>query len=155
MNPQMQQLDKKWSVATFSIFSEILTSDEIGSALGLVATRTHEKGQPRGARKKDGSISTTIVWPHSAWHLGSPLGYDANLADHIRWLLDAVEPKLGVLRTLSVKCHPILMQCGFSSECGQGGFTLDGETLARISRLGVSLSVNLYPPSLTAVSEDE
>src|SRR5438094_713550 len=76
MNPQMPQLDKKWSVATFSIFSEILTSDEIGSALGLVATRTHAKGQPRGARKKDGSISTAIVWPHSAWHLRSSLGCD-------------------------------------------------------------------------------
>jgi hypothetical protein len=155
MNAQMPQPNKKWSVATFSIFSEILTTDEIGSVLGLYSTRTHVKGEPRGTRKKDGSISTTSVWPNSAWHLGSPLGYDANLADHIRWLLDAVEPKLGVLKTLSAKCHPILLQCGFSSAHGQGGFTLDGDTLARIAKLGVSLSVDLYPPAQTEESDNE
>jgi hypothetical protein len=140
VNSQVLEKSEKWACATFSVFSDTLTHEEIGEKLGIQATRTHAKGEPRSARKQSG------VWPHSAWHLGSPLGYSANLADHIKSLLDSIEPKLAVLKAISAQCHPILLQCGFSSAHGQGGFTLDSDTLARISKLGVSLSVNLYPP---------
>jgi len=40
----------------------------------------------------------------------------------------------------------IMLLCGFSSENGQGGFTLDAKMLQRIARLGVPLSIDLYPP---------
>ncbi len=138
--------DGKWSVATFSVFSEVLTSEEIGAALGLEATRTRTKGQPRGFRKKDGSISQSIVWPDWAWHLKSPLGYDADLTDHIKWLLEAIEPRVEAIKELSAKCRPIRIMCGFSSENGQGGFTLDSMTLARLAKTGLPLVVDLYPP---------
>jgi len=155
MNSRVLEEDERWSCATFSVFSDTLTHEEIGERLGIKATRTHTKGQPRGARRKDGSINHSIVWPHSAWHLRSPLGYSANLADHIKCLLDLIEPKLAVLKTLAAECHPILLQCGFSSESGQGGFTLDNDTLARISRLGVSVSLDLYPPGPVEGSDEE
>jgi hypothetical protein len=70
-------------------------------------------------------------------------------------LLDSIEPKLMVLRALAAQCHPILLQCGFSSESGQGGFTLDSDTLERISKLGVRLSVDLYPPGPPEGSDEE
>jgi hypothetical protein len=155
MNTPAFKEDEKWSCASFSVFSDKLTHEEIGARLGIKATRTHAKGQPRGYRRKDGSISPSVVWPHSAWHLGSPLGYDANLVDHIKWLLDSIEPKLAVLKMLSAECHLILLQCCFSSACGQGGFTLDGDTLGRISRLGLSLSLDLYPPGAPDGSDEE
>jgi len=149
MNSRVLEKGKKWSCATFSVFSDTLTHEQIGERLGIKATRTRTKGEPRSARRQ------SIVWPHSAWHLGSPLGYDANLADHIKSLLDSIEPKLMVLRALSAQCHPILLQCGFSSVSGQGGFTLDSDTLARISKLGVRLSVDLYPPGPPEGSDEE
>ena len=149
MNSRVLEKGERWSCATFSVFSDTLTHEEIGEGLGIKATRTHVKGQPRSVPRP------SIVWPHSAWHLGSPLGHDADMADHIKWLLDSIEPKLAVLRTISAQCHPILLQCGFSSESGQGGFTLDGDTLARISNLGVSLSVDLYPPGPPEGSDEE
>jgi hypothetical protein len=43
-----------------------------------------------------------------------------------------------------------MLLCGFSSGNGQGGFTLDAKTLQRIADLGVSLSVDLYPPESAA-----
>jgi hypothetical protein len=74
----------------------------------------------------------------------------ALLAEHLRWLLDAVEPKADVLRSLSAK-YQVLLFCGFSSGNGQGGFTLDSHTLTQIAKLGVPLIVDLYPP---AIAED-
>jgi hypothetical protein len=38
--------------------------------------------------------------------------------------------------------------CGFSSGNGQGGFTLDSDTLTRIAKLGIPLIVDLYPPAI-------
>jgi len=140
MNSRVLEEDEKWSCATFSVFSDMLTHEEIGEKLGIKATRTHAKGQPRSARRP------SIMWPHSAWHLGSPLGYESNLADHIKWILDAIEPRLEAIRELSPKCHPIHIMCGFGSENGQGGFTLDSNTLARLAKLDMPLIVDLHPP---------
>jgi hypothetical protein len=35
----------------------------------------------------------------------------------------------------------------FSSGNGQGGFTLPADLLTRISRIGLNLSLDLYPPT--------
>jgi len=79
------------------------------------------------------------------WALQSPLGDDAEMVDHLRWLLDAFEPKLDKLNELSGSCKIVLF-CGFSSTHGQGGFTLAPPVLAQLARLSVPFSLNLYPP---------
>jgi hypothetical protein len=147
--------DRKWWRAGFSIFSVTLTPQEISERLGVQPTRTHEKGQPRGFRRKDGSISQSIVWKDSAWHLNCPLKNDRDMAEHIRWLLDVIEPKADVLSALSSDCTLIRFFCGFSSGNGQGGFGLDPVTLGRISKLGFDLILDLYPPQNPDTSYDE
>jgi hypothetical protein len=139
--------DEKWSCAGFSMFSVTLTPQEITERLGLQPTRTHEKGQPKGFRRKDGSISPLIVWKDSAWHLNAPLKRDQNLEEHIKWLLDILEPKRDSIKSLSPECTLVRFFCGFSSGHGQGGFALDSQTLERLSKLGVSFVLDLYPPS--------
>jgi hypothetical protein len=67
------------------------------------------------------------------------------LADHLRWLLDHVETKADVFRDLSENCKLIFF-CAFASENGQGGFTLDPATLARLAALKIPFSLDLYPP---------
>ena len=113
------------------------------------------KGEPRGARRKDGSINPSIVWKDSAWHLTSPLGRDRNWAEHIQWLLDAIEPRIEAIDALRDDCSLIRLFCGFASHNGQGGFTLDTGTLSRMSKLGLNLNLDLYPPSDPEVIEDE
>lgn len=147
--------DKKWWRASFSVFSISLTHQEISERLGLQPTRTHAKGQPRGFRQKDGSISPSIVWKDSAWHLTSPLGRDRNLSEHIKWLLDAIEPRAEAIKALRADCSLIRLFCGFASHNGQGGFTLDAGTLGRISRLELNLDIDLYPPADPELSQDE
>jgi len=139
--------DGKWWRAAFSIFSLTLTPHEVSERLGLQPSRTHEKGKPKGFRRKDGSISPSIVWKDHAWHLNCPLKREQNLTDHIIWLLDALEPKAEVLRSLVPDCTLIRFFCGFSSGNGQGGFEVDPVTLGRISKLGFDLVLDLYPPS--------
>jgi hypothetical protein len=69
------------------------------------------------------------------------------MTDHLNWLLDSLEPKLVVVRTLSEK-YQIEFFCEFSSGQGEGGFTLDSNTLTRIAKFGIRLVVDLYPPSM-------
>jgi uncharacterized protein DUF4279 len=138
--------DGEWWRASFSIFSVALTHQEISERIGLQPTRTRAKGDPRGARRMDGSVITSIVWHDSAWHLVCPLKSDKSLDQHIRWLLDTIEPRLPAINAISNECTLIRFFCGFSSEHGQGGFTLDAETLRRISKVGVKLDLDLYPP---------
>jgi hypothetical protein len=139
--------DDKWWKAAFSIFSVKLTPQAITERLGLQPTRTHKMGEPRGFRRKDGSISQSIVWKDSAWHLNAPLKRDQNLAEHIKWLLDVLEPKHDIIKALSPECTLIRFFCGFSSGNGQGGFELDVQTLRRLSKLDIPFVLDLYPPS--------
>ena len=137
----------KWSRASVRIFGETLQPEEIEAKLGLKATRTHVKGQPRSRRYN-------VPWRHSLWSLESPLSDDHDMADHLKWLLDRLEPRLDVIMALSAE-YRVDLFCGFSSGSGQGGFTLDSTTLARIAKLGVPLVVDLYPPGVDEEAKSE
>lgn len=130
--------NRKWSLAGLRIFGETLRPEGIGPMLGLTATRTHLKGELLSAKHK-------TVRRKSSWHLDSPLPDDSDMVDHLKWLLDSLEPKRDVIRELSRE-YDVDLFCGFSSGSGQGGFALDSVTLARLSELGVPLLLDLYPP---------
>ncbi|MGA8431680.1 MAG: DUF4279 domain-containing protein [Candidatus Sulfotelmatobacter sp.] len=132
--------DLKWSRASFRIFGETLQPEEIGVALGIAATRSHLKGELRDARH-------TAVWRESAWLLRSPLARGTDLAEHLKWLLEAIESKTDVIAELSKK-YRIDFFCGFSSGNGQGGFALDSDILRRIANFGIPLNLDLYPPAI-------
>jgi hypothetical protein len=128
----------KWSKAGLRIFGETLQPEEIGLALGLKATHTYLKGE----LMRPGHTS---VRQESGWLLDSPLSKRSDMVDHLKWLLDSLEPKRDVIRELSRK-YRIDFFCGFASMNQQGGFTLDSVTLARLAELGVPLELDLYPP---------
>ena len=137
----------KWSRASLRIFGDTLQPEEIGSALGLQATHTHLKGELLSPKH-------TTVRRESGWLIQSPLSERSDMVDHLKWLLDSLEPKRDVVRELSRR-YRIDLFCGFSSGSGQGGFTLDSATLARIAELGVPLALDLYPPAPMEIDEHE
>jgi Domain of unknown function (DUF4279) len=139
---------EKWFRASLRISGEGVQPDEIGRLLGLAPTRTHLRGEPRGLH----SISPNLVWNDSLWLFQCPLGDDRDPAEHLNWLLDSVESKLSVIKDLAGKCH-VDVFCGFSSQSGQGGFTLDTITLQRMARLGVPFRLDLYPPESVEIAE--
>ena len=119
----------------------MLQPNEIGEFLGIKATRIHLMGEPIPVKGR----VRGLVRKQFGWFLESPLGDDRDLAEHLKWLLDSIDPKRDALRELSIKCR-IDLFCAFSSEHGQGGFTFDRVTLDRLATLGVALIVDLYPP---------
>jgi len=132
---------KKWTRASFGVYAETFDPEEITMRLGL---------QPSLVRMK-GDIISTRYDPQqrrrktSAWVLTCPLNPDAPMPEHLAWLLDQLEARRGVIRELAQK-FKVLVVCGFSSENGQGGFTLEPTMLARLASLGIPLSLDLYPP---------
>jgi hypothetical protein len=66
-------------------------------------------------------------------------------SEHLKWLLNLLEPKAGIIKGIADRFCVDLF-CGFSSESGQGGFTLDAQILQRIARIGIAFSLDLYPP---------
>lgn len=131
--------DRGWCRASLRIFGETLKPEEVGAKLGLVATRSHLKGERRSKRH-------TSIWHESGWLLESPLPKESNMPEHLKWLLDAVETRIEVLGELSGK-YKVDLFCGFSSGNGQGGFELDSATLGRLARLKIPLNLDLYPPN--------
>ncbi|HKO19570.1 MAG TPA: uroporphyrinogen-III C-methyltransferase [Acidobacteriaceae bacterium] len=128
----------RWSKAALVVSSDVLTPEEIGTHLGLAPSRTHRKGEVRSQR-------VPIPWKDHFWSLQSPLSENADMAEHVQWLLNVLDQKLDVLRELSRNCKTAL-SLGFSSTHGQGGFTLDPQTLVQLARLDVPFSLDLYPP---------
>ncbi len=133
--------DEKWFAASLRISGDTLQPEDIDRILGLKPTRIHRRGEPRGRHGK----SAETHWSHSLWSLESPLGEGRDLAEHLKWLLDALEPRVSVLKKLAEQ-YRIDLFCGFSSRSGQGGLVLDAAILRRLAGLGIPITLDLYPP---------
>lgn len=135
--------NEKWSTASFRIAGDALRPDQVTATLSLEPTQSGVKGERFSTRH-------TAVRRTSFWLLKCPLSDSLPLTEHLEWLLDLFEPKMDLINSIAEESKSMLL-CGFSSENGQGGFTLDAKTLQRIARLGVALSVDLYPPQAAEV----
>ena len=140
--------DEKWSRVSLRIFSDTLSPEQVTEALGLPPTKTHHKGDPVSPRYK------MPLRRQHGWILTSPFGGHPDLAAHLRWLLDLIEPKLVALNQLRSTCK-IDLFCGFSSGNGQGGFTLDGPLLTRLAKLELNFGLDLYPPNIEELDAAE
>src|SRR5258708_36232880 len=129
----------KWATASLRIFADTLTVEEITVLLGVPASSSHSKGQPKGSR------APNLFWRDSAWILNSPLPESEELSSHLQWLLDFIEPGIDVVRTLQKTCKVDLF-CLFASETGQGSTVLDRSLLARLARVQLDLLIALSPP---------
>lgn len=133
-----RETNEKWAAATLRIFSETLEVEQITALVGLKPTRFYLKGDPLSARSSQ--LRRT-----NAWLLMSGVAEDQGVDVHLVCLLDLIEPKADMLRSLCPMCKVDLF-CGFSSTHGQGGTVLDKDLLGRLSALGLDLKIDLYPP---------
>ncbi len=141
MQNSAEQEDRKWSRVGLRIVSDKLEPANISKQLSLKPTRTHLKGSLRSAHHK-------AVWPSSLWLLNSPLSDQNDMADHIKYFVGLLEPRVYALEALTANCE-IDLFCGFSSGNGQGGFVIDPHTLSRLAALKIPVVFDLYPPSMT------
>ena len=130
----------KWLSVCLRISSDDLDPDGVTKALGLTPDFTGHKG-----RHIDGDSSRAVLetnlWGHTcAEEFTEP--FEAQLSDFVARL----EQRGTQLRALSCRSGvDAELLLGFSSSNGQGGFTLTAELLARISALGLDVTMDLYP----------
>ena len=133
--------DGKWFSASFVVTSTNLTPEEIARRLGHAPTRVHHVGDPVSRRPP----SSAHTHKHHYYGLHSGLRDSQPMEAHLEALLSLLEAKAEVVAGLSREAK-ISFWCGFSSGNGQGGFTLSPSVLQRLARLGVEVSLDLYPP---------
>lgn len=138
MDPVKSKGDDKWSKASLWIGGDPFHPDQASAILGLQATKSGVKGERYSSRHN-------MVRRASFWYLECPLSDRLPLPEHLRWLLDLLEPKLDLINSITQKWR-VEFFCGFSSEGGQGGITFDPSLLRRLANMGIPLVFDLYPP---------
>jgi hypothetical protein len=127
---------------SFRIMGAEVDPDKITRATGLTPDFAHRRGEPTG--KERGPAQ----WREGQWSLYSspPLPEDGNhLEDHLRSLLDRLEPHVQALRRI---CEEDGLRadfsCGYFMGQANSGFGISPGTLAGIAALGADFGVDTY-----------
>jgi hypothetical protein len=149
----MQSEDKKWYRASLRLSGDLLPIDDIEAKLELTPRSVGKKGMPLNHYKLpilNAPLKTNV------WCAKKLTGNNVPLEKQIELYLEKLEPKKEVLREiLSLPNVEGEFFLGFSSENGQGGAYFSAKLLKRVSDLGLSLSLDLYPPSDFEQESDE
>ena len=137
----MQIKEDRWTTAVFRIMSSTVSIDEICAKIKTQPTRYYQKGELYSKRNPNSKIRE-----ENLWILESKLSDQDSIESHIKHFLSFLDEKAESLRELQAECEFDIM-CAYSSESGQGGFTLESETLKELTAYPVDLSINLYPQS--------
>jgi hypothetical protein len=148
MTEENRKCDSRWSKASFCLYGDTLQPDEISRDLGLQATNSGLKGGRQSKYPRARELRTSI------WILESPIDDHLPLQDHLKWLLDAFEPKLDVVHEIANR-YDARLHCGYASEHGQGGCTFDTALLERIAKLRIPMVLDLYPPEPISLDETD
>ncbi len=133
--------DTMWAAGSIRIMSRTVRADEISARLGIVPDELFEQGSlmsprnPRSARRES-----------SVWIRRSGLGSDSELEEHVAALVRVVSGSREELMRLSAECDLDLF-LGFGSESGQGACVLPARLLAEVGGLGLTVVLDLYPPT--------
>jgi hypothetical protein len=129
------------------LVGERLDPETITQATGLTPDRVVRKGDPVVSRGEVVSLRRVGVW----W-IDSARGLprtDSHLEDHVRWLLDLLEPVANVLQRLSAEQGLSAdIGCGYFTSRWNSSFGFSAETLSRVAELGASLRIDFYADEL-------
>lgn len=144
--------DAKWHKVSLRLFGDGLDPAKVEGLIGLRPTNVGIKGKRRkGQQGREYAAYESNLWVYS---------HDAPetscFEEQLRELFALLGQKLSVLKTLcSTPGIEGELFLGFSSGSGQGGVTLLPETLSLIADTGLSLSFDLYPPTVDEEDDDD
>lgn len=144
--------DTKWYAVSLRIMGDAFDPTQVENLLGLKPDLLGIKGQPRiGYQGRQYAPYQTNLWSYQEGS-SSGIGFDRR----IQSLFDRLGHRVSELRRLSATegvCVELF--CGFSSGNGQGGDSLRPETLKLIVDAGLSLTLDLYPPTIDTDDHNE
>jgi len=142
------QIDKeRWTSAVFRICSETKSIEDICATIHEQPTKVFKKG----THCIEGNPKSHIR-EVNLWLLKSKLSDQEPLEAHIEHFLSFLKENAEGIGELQTECEFDIF-CGFSSQNGQGGFTLDHKILKELTAYPVDLCLDLYPPSLEESNE--
>jgi len=131
--------DEKWSSAAFVAMSLLLTPEQMEAVVGIPPSRSHRIGDPVSKHRK------TPTRDRHYYSIQSKSNEAEGMEVHIDEILMFLEPRIESIKKLASEAELCLF-CGFSSGNGQGGFSLSPEIIFRLSKLGLEVVLDLYPP---------
>src|SRR5438445_3173716 len=135
--------DQEWHKVSLRVFGDDLDLAAVTSALGLKPDVTGRMGDHVGGNPRY-AIYETNVWVHRYTESDS-LTFSVQLSE----LMTRLEARAAAVRELLARPGVTAeFFLGFSSGSGQGGFTLPASLLIRIARLGIAITLDLYPPTV-------
>lgn len=136
----MQTEEDRWTKASFRIYSKTKNIEDICTKVNAKPTKYFSKGDfcIKGDPK-------SFVREENLWILDSGLSDQENIETHIKRFLALFNENAEGIRELQGECDFDIF-CAYSSENGQGGFTLEHETLKELTAYPIALSIDLYPP---------
>jgi hypothetical protein len=137
--------DAKWFAVSLRITGDALDPTKLEGLLGLKPDILGIMGQPRmGKQGKQYAPYETNLWSHREGS-SSAIGFD----QRIQSLFERLGHRVSELQRLSAtEGVDVELFCGFGSGNGQGGDTLRPETLKLLVDTGLSLTLDLYPPTI-------
>lgn len=148
----MMDEDQKWFRVSLHILGDAVDPVTLESGLGLVPTRIGIKGDAYVGK----SGRTYYHFETNAWIYNVPVPSDMGFDAQIQTLFRNLGSHRSKLKAL---CHQAGVECGlfcgFGSGNGQGGDTLQAETLKLLGDTGLSFTLDLYPPDANEVAGSE
>ena len=137
--------DAKWFAVSLRITGDALDPTQLESLLGLQADTVGIMGQPRmGKQGRQYAPYETNLWSYRETS-SSETGFDQQIQSLFARLGHRISELQRLAATEGVDAE---LFCGFGSGNGQGGDTLRPETLKLLVDAGLSLTLDLYPPSI-------
>ncbi len=142
-----------WSnTASFQLRGPKLDPDVVTRAVEVEPSRAWQRGDPIGP----GNDRTR---GQGSWSIDSKRALspqDAHLDEHLRWLLDQLEPRANELKEVVTEQElKAEFWSGVYMEGANVDFELPAKTLARIVALGATLRLDIYAPENVALDEVE
>jgi hypothetical protein len=129
-------MKKNRLILTFIIYDfDDLSHDEISQMVGIQPTFARSKGE-----KKNPGNPDSPLFKNNRWGIDSGIDQHSNFDDHMNALLDIIEPRLDILRSLCSKYY-----CEIS--CGMFVYFDNGESTpwvhldARYNRINAALKM--------------
>jgi Domain of unknown function (DUF4279) len=124
----------------FRLIGDEVDPEVVAQEVALAPTEAHRKGDPRPTRWG----ARGLRWPTGVWRLESELPASASLEEHLRALLDRLDPVAAGIRRCTARGWRADYFCGCFQADMNEGTDLAPETLGRIAALGAILSLDIY-----------
>lgn len=123
--------------ATLRIHGAVLPFDEISRTLAVASSYQHRAGKRRQAAARP--------YAEDAWHFTAPVAPGRELTEHLRCLWRIVEPHVQYLALLRGRVDVF---CGYRSNDGSAGFSVEPDALQIFTALNVPFGVSVIVDGL-------